>query len=260
MRIVSWNVNGIRSASKKGLLEWLGTDVADVLCVQETKASPEQLPKELREVAGYEAFWSSAKKRGYSGTAIYSKVKPTAVKHLGNPLFDSEGRVTIAEFDAGGLVEFPFTLICAYFPNSQQGGARLPYKLAFCDAMLDYCAGLAHEGRHIVLCGDYNIAHEPIDLARPDDNNDAPGFLPEERAWLTKFLDAGFVDTFRHFYPDKTGAYSWWSYRTAARSRNVGWRIDYFCVDAGFMGKVRDSRILAEVTGSDHCPVEIDLF
>jgi exodeoxyribonuclease-3 len=256
MRIVSWNVNGIRAAEKRGLLSWLREDAPDFLCLQETKARPEQLSQELRQPvdkngAVYHSYWASAKKAGYSGVAVYSKM-PLAVEPLGVAEFDDEGRVIKA--DAGD-----FVLICAYFPNSQDAGARLPYKSRFCDAMLACCEGLRDAGRHIVLCGDYNIAHTPLDLARPDDNEGSPGYFPEERGWMDRFVGAGFVDTFRQFHQGESGHYSWWSYRTRARERNVGWRIDYHCVDKGLFSKVKNAAIRTEVEGSDHCPVEIAL-
>jgi exodeoxyribonuclease-3 len=184
--------------------------------------------------------------------AIYTKVKPADVRPLGIEEFDSEGRALIAEYK-------DFTLIAAYFPNSQDAGARLDYKLAFCDSMLKLCNSLAARGRHFVLCGDYNVAHQPIDLARPKENEHNAGYLPEERAWMDSFIAAGHVDTFRHFHPGEGGHYSWWSYRAGSRERNVGWRIDYHCVDRAFLGKVKSSRIRPEVQGSDHCPVEMEI-
>ncbi|MDR0669072.1 MAG: exodeoxyribonuclease III [Treponema sp.] len=257
MRILSWNVNGIRAVEKRDFVPWFKAEAPDILCLQETKARPEQLSAELREPRSgtgeaYHAYWASARKAGYSGVAVFSRVKPKSVKPLGIERFDSEGRVLVAEFQ-------DFTLICAYFPNSQDGGARLPYKLDFCDAMMGLCRGLVQAKRHIVLCGDYNIAHTPIDLARPKENEGNAGYLPEERAWMDSFTAAGYVDSFRHFHPGETGHYSWWSYRAASRLRNVGWRIDYHCVDRGFLDRVTTARIRPDVEGSDHCPVEIVL-
>ncbi|GMO21748.1 MAG: hypothetical protein Ta2B_00600 [Termitinemataceae bacterium] len=195
------------------------------------------------------------KKRGYSGTAIFSKKEPHDIAYLGADEFDTEGRVIIAFYDDPPLP--PFALINAYFPNSQEAGVRLPYKLDFCATMLKKCKKLLKNGTHIVLCGDYNIAHKPIDLARPKENEGSAGYLPEERAWMDTWVAAGFVDTFRHFNPCKPDQYTWWSYRAGARERNVGWRLDYHCVDAAFVPHVQDSRILPDVMGSDHCPVEI---
>jgi exodeoxyribonuclease-3 len=259
MRIVSWNVNGIRAVEKRGLVQWIQDVSPDILCLQETKAHPEQLSAELispvdADGTVYTSYWTHAKKPGYSGVVIYSKRKALEIKPLGIEAFDVEGRVLTADLK-------DFVLICAYFPNSQEAGARLDYKLAFCRAIREYCDTLVSQGRHLVLCGDYNIAHTPLDLARPKENEGNPGYLPEERAWMDTFTQAGYVDTFRHFHPGETGHYSWWSYRTGARKRNVGWRIDYHCVDPLFMPQVQGAGIWPEVAGSDHCPVvlEVDL-
>jgi exodeoxyribonuclease-3 len=252
MRIISWNVNGIRAVEKRGFLDWLEKESPDVLCLNETKAEPGQLSPKLVNPQGYHSCWASAKKRGYSGVAIYSKNEPHNVRLMENAQFDDEGRTLVVDFN-------DFTLIAAYFPNSQDAGARLDYKLAFCGAMLRLCNALVKEGRHILLCGDYNIAHTPIDLARPKANEGNAGYLPEERAWMDKFTKAGYVDTFRHFHPGETGHYTWWSYMGTARERNVGWRIDYHCVDSAFLPRVKSSIIRPEVEGSDHCPVEIVL-
>ncbi|GAB6392527.1 MAG: exodeoxyribonuclease III [Treponematales bacterium] len=257
MRIDSWNVNGIRAVEKRGFVSWLRREGADAVCVQETKARPEQLPEALREITGtdgrpYESFWAQAVKPGYSGTAIYTRLPPREVHTLGEAAFDDEGRTLIAEFDA-------FSLICAYFPNSQEEGRRLDYKLAFCEAMMKLSLGLARKGRHFVLCGDYNIAHTPLDLARPAENEGSPGFLPEERAWMDAYTREGFADTFRRFHPGEGGQYTWWSYRSNSRPRNVGWRLDYHCVDPEFLPRVKSSSILSGVEGSDHCPVRLEL-
>ncbi|MEJ5188526.1 MAG: exodeoxyribonuclease III [Breznakiellaceae bacterium] len=257
MRIISWNVNGLRAVEKKGFLEWIHREEADIICIQETKAHPEQLSEALLHPVDskgreYHSYWASAKKRGYSGVGIYTLRKPREIRTLGIPEFDDEGRILIADYEG-------FILLSAYFPNSQEGGARLDYKLAFCDAVLSTCNRLVQEGHHVLLCGDYNIAHEPIDLARPEENEQNPGYLPEERAWMTRFLGAGYVDTFRVRHPGEGGHYTWWSYRTRARERNIGWRIDYHCVNTAFAPQVRDSRIRSEIEGSDHCPIEIEL-
>lgn len=257
MRIQSWNVNGIRAIEKKGFPEWLQQENPDILCIQETKARPEQLSEALlkpldKNGSTYKSYWAWAKKPGYSGVAILSRVEPLSVRTMGLPEFDDEGRVLTAEYPQ-------FTLISAYFPNSQEAGARLAYKLAFCNAMLDYCDKLVTSGKNIVLCGDYNIAHTAIDLARPKDNEGNPGYLPEERAWMDRFTQAGYVDTFRQFHPGEEGQYSWWSYRMRAREKNIGWRIDYHCVNKTFSKAVSKSIIRPDVMGSDHCPVEIEL-
>ena len=257
MKITSWNVNGIRAAAGKDFLAWLAEDAPDVLCLQETKAEPGQLPDSLKSPldkngAAYTSFWASAKKRGYSGVALYTKRRPREVFPLGNAAFDDEGRALCADFG-------DFVVISAYFPNSQAAGARLDYKLAFCAEIDRLCRRLDSEKRPFVLCGDYNIAHRPIDLAHPKANEGNPGYLPEERAWMDAFTGAGFIDTFRALNGDLPAQYSWWSYRLRARERNVGWRIDYHCVNAALLPAVRRAAIRQEVAGSDHCPVEIEL-
>ncbi len=254
MKIISWNVNGIRAVEKKGFIDWLTQTDADVVCIQETKANPSQLSDALispptKDGGTYKSFFSSAKKAGYSGTAIYSKTEPDSFEILGDAAFDDEGRVCIANF--GKLA-----VISAYFPNSQDAGARLDYKLAFCAAILKKCNELVDAGFNIVLNGDYNIAHKPIDLANPKANESNAGYLPEERAWMDTFTSAGYVDTFRHFCAEPK-MYTWWSYRFHAREKNIGWRIDYQCVNPGFIEHVKSSTILNQVTGSDHCPIEL---
>ncbi|MCL1927735.1 MAG: exodeoxyribonuclease III [Treponema sp.] len=257
MRILSWNVNGIRAVEKHGFSQWLTAESPDMLCLQETKARPEQLSDELRNPKNksgkrYNAYWACAKKAGYSGVAIYSVKEPDDVKPLGIAEFDDEGRVLQAFYK-------DFVLITGYFPNSQDKGKRLDYKLAFCDAILKYSKKLVKQGKHFVLCGDYNIAHTAIDIARPKQNEKNAGYLPEERAWMDSYTKAGFVDTFRHFHPGEKDHYTWWSYWGTARERNVGWRLDYHCVDPAFLSQVKYSIIRKEVEGADHCPVEIDL-
>jgi exodeoxyribonuclease-3 len=256
MRIISCDVIGIRAVEKHGFIEWLENENPDILCLNETKAEPGQLSPELVNppVKGkpYASFWASSKKKGYSGVAIYTKEKPQDVHFLGKPEFDDEGRALIAEYR-------DFSLIAAYFPNSQDERKRLDYKLAFNNAMLKLCNSIIKKGRHFLLCGDYNVAHTPIDIARPKANENSPGYLPEERAWMDTFTGTGHVDTFRHFHPGEAGHYTWWAYWGGARERNVGWRLDYHCVDKGFMPRVKSSVIRSEVEGSDHCPVEIEL-
>jgi exodeoxyribonuclease-3 len=249
--IISWNVNGIRSAQRKGFLSWLEGCGADIVCVQETKIQPDQLTPELSAPKGYTSYWHSAVKKGYSSVGAYCRERPLSVSRLGIPRFDDEGRVQALEFPA-------FTVVNAYFPNSQEAGARLDYKLDFCDSLLAFAKGLVKKGKNLVICGDYNIAHTAIDLARPKQNEQSAGYLPEERGWMDKFIRSGFVDTFRMFTPGP-GHYSWWSYRANARANNVGWRIDYHCVNEAFAPKVAGAEILKNVQGSDHCPVLVRL-
>lgn len=260
MRIISWNVNGIRAVEKRGFVDWLEKENPDILCLNETKADSGQLSPQLVNPTvknkPYFSYWASAKKKGYSGVAIYSKEELQDVRFLGKEKFDNEGRVLIADYCLSGL---EFTLIAAYFPNSQDEGRRLDYKLSFCNEMLKLCNSIVKKGRHFLLCGDFNIAHTPIDLARPKANEKNAGYLPEERAWMDKFTKAGNIDTFRHFHPGEGGHYTWWSYMGQARANNIGWRIDYHCVDKNFLPKVKSSIIRGEVSGSDHCPVEIEL-
>ena len=256
-RILSWNVNGIRACAGKGLFEWLARESPDVLCLQETKAEPGQLKAEFLSPEDgrggrYRCYWASAKRRGYSGVAILSKLEPRSISFLGEGAYDEEGRALVADFGA-------YILVSAYFPNSQDAGARIGYKLGFCDSILALCDAVVAAGRHVVVSGDFNIAHRPIDLAYPAANEGNPGYLPEERAWMDKYLASGYADPFRRLHPEP-GQYTWWTYRVAgARERNVGWRIDYHCVDEGFLPSVKGAAIHPEVLGSDHCPVSIDL-
>jgi exodeoxyribonuclease-3 len=256
MNIISWNVNGIRAVEKKGFCEWIAEEAPDMLCLQETKASVEQLSSAVKnpickDGVPYKSFWASAQKKGYSGTAVFTKTDPLDVQVMGIKEFDDEGRVLQVFYD-------DFVLISAYFPNSQDAGARLPYKLDFCAAILDRCKTLDAEGRNFILCGDYNIAHKAIDLANPQQNENQAGYLPEERAWMDTFTTLPFIDTFRHLHPDEPDNYTWWSYRSKARERNIGWRLDYFCVNRQFMTKVKSSSIMTEVAGSDHCPIKLN--
>ncbi len=253
MKLVSWNVNGIRAVQKKGFLDWFKEESPDVLCLQETKAAKDQLDETLLNVAGYHSFWFSAVKKGYSGVAVYTRQQPKSVEYgLGDKEFDAEGRTLILDFDK-------FVLFNVYYPNGGSGNKRVPFKMAFYDYFLRKVEKRRKDGRHVVICGDVNTAHEEIDLSRPKENQKNTGFLPEERAWVTEFLAAGYVDTFRHFYKDG-GHYSWWDYKTGARARNVGWRIDYFFVDRPFLPQVKDAFILKDVPGSDHCPVGIEIL
>jgi len=251
MRLISWNVNGIRAAIRNGFLQWLKEADADVVCVQESKISQEDLPETITSPEGYTGYWHPAQRPGYSGVAAFARVAPERVYTMGIPEFDQEGRVQVLEYP-------DFALVNAYYPNSRRDHSRLPYKLQFCDAMLGFCDGLRASGKHVIVCGDYNIAHEEIDIARPKQNVKNAGFLPEERAAMTQFLQAGYVDTFRHFNKEP-GNYTWWAYFFNAREKNIGWRIDYFCVDREFMPRVKESSILCNVMGSDHCPVQLTI-
>ena len=252
MKLISWNVNGIRAASKNGFGKWFAEQKADVVCVQEIKAFEEQLDEDQKHPSGYHSYFNSADKPGYSGTAIFSKTEPLSIT-LGKDLHFkcAEGRVQVAEFPK-------VTVINTYFPNSQREHTRLDYKLEFCDGILKLCKKLVKDGKNIVLCGDYNIAHQEIDLKNPKTNQDNAGFLPEERAWMTKFLDAGYVDTFRHFEKGP-GHYTWWSYRPGVREKNIGWRLDYHCVNQEFSDRLKSSLHQPKVKGSDHCPVVLEV-
>lgn len=252
MRLLSWNVNGIRAVQKKGFVEWLLKDSPDILCLQETKAEESQLDDGLKNVPGYTSYWCSAEKKGYSGVAIYSKIKPKVIEHgLGKKDFDSEGRTIMADYG-------DFVLFNIYFPNGGAGNKRVPFKMAFYDFFLKKVEKFRKAGRHVVICGDVNTAHTEIDLARPKENQKNTGFLPEERAWVSQFIECGYVDTFRHFCKEP-GYYSWWDYKTGARARDIGWRIDYFFVDSGFVSCLKKAFILKDVPGSDHCPVGIEV-
>lgn len=252
MKITTFNVNGIRAAQKKGFLDWLQSHQPDVLCLQETKAQAEQLDDELKAPPGYKTYWHSGEKKGYSSVATFTKHTPQKViEGIGIPAIDREGRVLQADFG-------DFYLLNCYFPNSQDFSKRLPYKLEFCAALLKHCKGLVKKGHKVLMCGDYNIAHTEMDLARPKENEENAGFLPEERAWMTEFLKNGFVDTHRLFYQGN-GMYTWWTYRTFAKERNIGWRIDYHCVSENLKIKVESNTIFPDVDMSDHCPVDMVL-
>ena len=253
MLCYSWNVNGIRALGRKDLLPWKVLPRGHVIALQETKASPEQLPSEIRQPKGWKSFWHSAKRRGYSGTAIFTREEPDEViTGLDNKKFDDEGRVIAVRF--GELL-----IISAYFPNSQEAGARLHYKLSFCKALERYLKQWRKNGNRTLLLGDYNIAHHSIDLARPKENETSPGYLPEERQWMTHYLKKEYHDIFRERNPDLSGAYTWWSFRSGARKRNVGWRLDYGTVSSNLLDSVRETQIHPDVVGSDHCPVSIKL-
>lgn len=252
MKILSWNVNGIRAAQRKGFLEWLSREDPEVLCIQETKASPEQLAPELTSPDCYRAYFASADRKGYSGVATYSRREPlTVARGFGIEKFDCEGRVL--QMDYGD-----FLLFNIYFPNGKSSPERLEYKMKFYDAFLQYLEPLMRQGRHIIVGGDVNTAHQEIDIARPRANENISGFLPQERAWMDQWINLGYVDTLRMFNQEP-GQYTWWDARGGARSRNVGWRIDYFLVSEGFKDRVKGAFIMPEVMGSDHCPIGIEL-
>ena len=252
MKLLSWNVNGIRAVHRKGFLEWLREESPDILGTQELKAQAAQLPKELLEPEGYHASWNWGERKGYSGVGILSREAPLRVRNgIGIERFDTEGRVILAEFPR-------FTILNIYFPNGQSSQERLDYKMAFYDAFLEFAEGLRAQGRNLVVCGDYNTAHHAIDLARPRENANTSGFLPIERAWMDRYEEHGYVDTFRQFNQEP-GQYSYWDMKSRARDRNVGWRIDYVYVSSALMPTVTRAFILPEVMGSDHCPVGIEL-
>ena len=249
MKLISWNVNGLRAVVGKGFVDIFNGLDADVFCLQETKLSAGQIELDL---PGYEQYWNYAEKKGYSGTAVFTRVKPLSVTYgLGIEKHDHEGRVITVEYNE-------FYLVNVYTPNSKDGLARLPYRMEWEDDFRAYLKGL-EKNKPVVLCGDLNVAHEEIDLKNPKTNRKNAGFSDEERGKMTELLNAGFIDTFRYFYPDKTGEYSWWSYRFNARKNNAGWRIDYFIVSESLKDKLKDASIHQEIFGSDHCPVELVL-
>lgn len=252
MKILCWNVNGIRAIAKKEFLPWLARESADIVCLQETKANPEQLESELLSPLGYQSYWAYAERKGYSGVAIYTRAPCSGCTvGISIPRFDCEGRTLVLDMD--GLV-----LINGYFPNGGEDNARVPYKLAYSDAVLDYAKTREKEGKSVIICGDLNTAHKEIDIARPKENEGNTGFLPIERAWLDKLVASGYVDIFRALNP-APHQYTWWSYRMRARERNVGWRIDYFFVSRDLVARVKSASIQSHVLGSDHCPIALEL-
>ena len=249
MKLISWNVNGIRACVGKGFLDYFKEADADVFCIQETKMQAGQLELDLE---GYEQYWNYAQRKGYSGTAIFTKKKPLSVSYgIGIEEHDTEGRVITLEFE-------DFYMITVYTPNSQNELARLDYRMEWEDAFLSYLKKL-EENKPVIVCGDLNVAHQEIDLKNPKTNRKNAGFTDEERGKFQTLLDNGFIDTFRYFYPDQTGIYSWWSYRFQARAKNAGWRIDYFLVSDSLKDRLTDAKIHTDVMGSDHCPVELDM-
>ena len=250
LKIYSWNVNGIRAILNKGFLEWVLSVSPDILCLQETKAFPEQVPGLERDLSGYSMCWNNPSRKGYAGVAIFTKVKPISVEtDFGPETFDTEGRALILNYK-------DLVVINVYFPNGRSNPTRLKYKLDFYNEFLDFIG--TKKDKNIIICGDFNTAHKEIDLARPKANQVYSGFLPVERKWIDKFISSGFVDTFRE---KETGPdhYTWWDYKTHARKRNVGWRIDYFFAKKNMLPNIKDSFILSEIKGSDHCPIGVEV-
>lgn len=258
MKIISWNTNGLRATAKQGFFTPLFRDEPDIVCLQETKAEPEQLPEEIRNPKGYSSYFSHPKvKKGYSGVAIYSKEKPKEVFYgIGQKgkqkKLDDEGRLIGAKYKN-------FTLVNVYFPNGGQGPERLKYKLEFYDAYLQFILKLRKKGENVIFCGDVNTAHTEIDLARPKENEENTGFLPVERAWLDKVVKNKFIDIWRHLNPQKKDVYTYWDQKTRARDRNVGWRIDYFFVDQKIISKIKSAGMMKGYMGSDHCPITLEI-
>ena len=260
VKLLSWNVNGIRALVKKYVyknqmfLDWMAKESPDVLCLQETKASPEQLNKDLLEIPGYYANWNSAERKGYSGVVTYSKEEPIDVTYdLGKEHLNKEGRMLITEFKN-------FVLCNGYYPNGKKNAERLQYKLDFYDEFLNLIEEKRAAGKSIIFCGDINTAHNEIDLTHPKANEKISGFLPIERAWMDKVVETGYIDTLRHKYPGEPNHHTWWSMRNiGAREKNVGWRLDYFFISPDLLPKMIDAYILAEVMGSDHCPIGLKL-
>ena len=251
-KIISWNINGIRAAYKKGLIDFIIDSDADIYCFQETKAHREQLPGKLLNIQGYKAYFSSPIKKGYSGVSIYCRTGNEGILYdVDVPEFDAEGRIIGLELD-------DTILLNVYFPNGGASPERLDYKMRFYDFFLEFINKYRESGKNIIFCGDVNTAHKEIDLARPAANKNNTGFLPRERAWIDKLIDSGYVDTFRLF-DNGPGKYTWWDYKTRARERNVGWRLDYFFISDGIANNITDSYILNEIMGSDHCPIVLEM-
>ncbi|MEW5925400.1 MAG: exodeoxyribonuclease III [Candidatus Zixiibacteriota bacterium] len=252
IRLVSWNVNGIRAVYRKDGFDWFFDEKPHILCLQETKATREQYPSDLANLDGYHLYSSSAEKKGYSGVAVFSQLKPREVQYgLGIERFDSEGRTLICDYDK-------FLLYNIYFPNGKASKERLAYKMDFYEAFLEHAETMKRAGRNIIICGDVNTAHKAIDLAHPKENEKTSGFLPEERAWIDKLTEYGYLDTLRMFN-DQPGLYTWWDVKSRARERNVGWRIDYFFISDSLKKRIKEAHIFSEIAGSDHCPVAIDI-
>lgn len=252
VKIISYNVNGIRAALKKDFLGWLQQENPDIVCLQELKALPEQIDTSLFEDLGYQLYWEPAEKKGYSGVAIFTKLAPLHVEHgCGNELYDREGRVIRADYDG-------FSVMSVYMPSGTSGDIRQDFKYEWLDFFYDYANALRKDHPNLIISGDYNIAHKEIDIHNPVSNKNSSGFLPEERAWLTKYVDSGFVDTFRHFNPDPHH-YSWWSYRANSRANNKGWRIDYHMATEEMKDRLLGAGILPAAVHSDHCPILLEI-
>jgi exodeoxyribonuclease-3 len=252
MKLLSWNVNGIRAAYRKGLFDWFKKESPDILCLQEIKANPEQIPPYLRNTPGYYSYFNSAERKGYSGVATYTKEKPLEIKKgFGIDKYDKEGRILITEYSS-------FIILNIYFPNGKKNKERLEYKLKFYDTFLSYSDNLKAKGKSIIACGDFNTAHKEIDLTHPKQNETRSGFLPIERAWIDNYIDHGYVDTFRHFNKNPN-QYTWWDLKTRSRDRNVGWRIDYFFANKEFISNIKRAFIMQDVLGSDHCPIGLEI-
>jgi exodeoxyribonuclease-3 len=253
MKIITWNVNGLRAVLNKGALDWIHTQKADVVCLQEIKARPDQLSEDhLGQFNGFRTYWNPAERPGYSGVVSLTQNEPVEVQNgIGSPEFDTEGRVVRSRHTG-------FLLYNIYFPNGGRGLDRLAFKLKFYEHLLEICDQLHADGERIILCGDFNTSHKEIDLRNPKENVTTSGFMPEEREWIDRYLEHGFVDAYRAIYPERV-QYTWWTYRFGARRRNIGWRLDYFLVSAELMDHVKDVVIHEEVEGSDHCPVSLEI-
>ncbi len=252
IEILSWNVNGIRAIHKKGFVKWVLNEKPDILCLQEIKAHAGQIPEDIKKMEGYYTYFASAERKGYSGVGVLTRHEPLDIKKgFGREKFDNEGRTLIMDYDN-------FTLLSMYFPNGGMSHARLEYKMDFYDAFLEYIIILKEQKKKLIICGDINTAHTEIDIARPKENENVSGFLPEERAWIDKLIACGFIDSYRVFHHEG-GKYTWWDYKSRARQRNVGWRLDYFFITPNLRKNLKSAFIMSDVQGSDHCPIGIKI-
>ena len=252
VKILCWNVNGVRAAQRHGFVDWLNKESPDIQCLQETKAMPDQLDTELRQPLGYRVCWNYQEWKGYGGVATFMKQEPLSTQiSIGITEFDVEGRIIICQYPE-------FILFNVYFPNGKKDAKRLKYKMDFYDAFFDFIEPMRRKSEKLIVCGDFNTAHKEIDIARPKENEKVSGFLPMERAWLDKLVEHGYIDTFRHFHPEPE-QYTWWDMKTRARERNVGWRIDYFFITENLLPSIEKAYIMPEVMGSDHCPIGLTL-